>query len=326
MKNLIQNVVLATFTITTMIGVFSGPMATIGYAQECVPGPYGQNCIDIDIDIDNENNNENNNDIVIDNNSNSQSSSTSTSTSTNTNTNTSTSTNTNTSTNTQYNTQYNTNVVYRDTRSSIVAGAWTETYDPVVIDKKIGKPDSDDQSYEDVTYVDNFTSADTTFAPGDYVYFRIVVKNVTSDTIERFNIHDLVPPYLEPVEWPSKGGYNGSTRIIRWTIEDFAPGEEETYYLKMRVMDADQLPEYNLILQINKAQTDRDSAYDTSQLYIKQSDIKDGTDTSASTNTFAGLEQFPATGVEMQLLIGATLLWLGHRGYMLTRVQHRQVK
>jgi uncharacterized repeat protein (TIGR01451 family)/LPXTG-motif cell wall-anchored protein len=89
------------------------------------------------------------------------------------------------------------------------------------------------------TYVDNLTTTDPTFTPGNEVSYRLIVKNGSGETFQA-NIKDILPPYMEFVSGP--GTYNKDTRVLEFKMENLIAGETRTVDLIAKVVNADKFP------------------------------------------------------------------------------------
>ncbi len=97
------------------------------------------------------------------------------------------------------------------------------------------------QVYNPVTkvYVENLTTTDPTFTPGNEVTYRLIVKNGSGETFQA-NIKDILPPYMEFVSGP--GTYNKDTRVLEFKMENLVAGETRTVDLIAKVVNADKFP------------------------------------------------------------------------------------
>lgn len=88
-------------------------------------------------------------------------------------------------------------------------------------------------------YVENLTTTDTTFTPGNEVTYRLIVKNGSGETFQA-NIKDMLPPYMEFVSGP--GAYNKDTRVLEFKMENLIAGETRSVDLIAKVVNADKFP------------------------------------------------------------------------------------
>ncbi len=140
-------------------------------------------------------------------------------------------------------------------------GGETPSYS-ILVDKMVGMPTSTKGGTTTYQYVDNLSPTDPRFAPGQEVWFKIKVKNTSSQNLTAVEVTDYVPDYLMPLEGPGK--WYPETKTIVWNAGDFNVDEEKIYYLKMKVYDQSMLPaDKGLICVVNKASAKKnDVAYD----------------------------------------------------------------
>lgn len=150
-------------------------------------------------------------------------------------------------------------------------GVPSPTYE-IIVDKMVSKPGSAvSKEGIPVDFVDNLAPSDPRFSPGNEVFFKIKVKNTSSERLENVEVIDYVPSYLEFLEGP--GVYDKNSRTLRFTISALEPEEEKEYILKMRVFSQDFLPyDKGLFCLVNKVQAKKDDVKDedTAQFCIEK--------------------------------------------------------
>ena len=185
-------------------------------------------------------------------------------------------------------------------------GGETPSYS-ILVDKMVGKPYQTKGGVTNLEYVDNLSPSDPRFSPNQEVWFKIKVKNTSTQNLTAVQVTDYVPAYLMPIEGPGK--WNPDNRTITWNAGDFSVDEEKVYYIKMQVYDQSLLPsDKGLFCIVNKVDAKKDNvAYDddTSQLCIEKQVV--------------GAKKVPQAGPEMGVLVlGANLLTLGF-GFIVKR-------
>ncbi len=122
--------------------------------------------------------------------------------------------------------------VQADTCTTQYGGTTTCTPSDLTINKQV---------YNPVTkvYVENLTTTDPTFTPGNEVSYRLIVKNGSGETFQA-NIKDILPPYMEFVSGP--GTYNKESRVLEFKMENLIAGETRTVDLIAKVVNADKFP------------------------------------------------------------------------------------
>ena len=159
----------------------------------------------------------------------------------------------------------------------------------ILVDKMVGKPGNSNDATK-YTYVDNLSVSDPRFAPGQIVFFKIKVKNISTKKLTGMEVRDTLPSYLELIEGP--GSYNASTREVVWNAGDFNVNQEKTFYLKMKVVSQASLPaDKGLMCVVNFVKATSANAYDddTAQLCIEKQ--------------VQGVSKVPSAGPELGLLI-----------------------
>ncbi|KXK09545.1 MAG: hypothetical protein UZ22_OP11002001047 [Microgenomates bacterium OLB23] len=141
----------------------------------------------------------------------------------------------------------------------------------ISIDKKVGLPHTATKGGQvEYTYVDNLTSGDRRFAPQEYVFFEIKVKNTSKVQLNNVVIRDYAPHYVELFENP--GSFEGKDIVLN--VGTLQPGEEKVYVFKARIMPQNQLPaDKGVVCTYNKvrASNDRVADEDTAQFCIEKS-------------------------------------------------------
>lgn len=111
-------------------------------------------------------------------------------------------------------------------------------------------------------YVDNLGINDYKFSPGELISFRLSIKNVGDATLGNVTVTDT----------PQSGFLDLATGALNFNLTNLAPGETRQQELKLRVVDASQLPQNNVICIINAAEASADSNRDrdTAQLCLER--------------------------------------------------------
>lgn len=140
----------------------------------------------------------------------------------------------------------------------------------ISVNKMVGLPgtSNDASSYQ---YYDNLGVTNPRFSPGQYVYFKVTIKNTSTTTLGGMTVRDYVPVYLTPIEGP--GTFDSVSRTLSWDGGFFDINQEKTFYLKMQVDQQNVLPsDKGLFCLINRAQatSNTTSGEDSSQLCIEK--------------------------------------------------------
>lgn len=134
----------------------------------------------------------------------------------------------------------------------------------IVVDKMVQKPGTSD-------YVDNLSVSDPRYKPGEFVMFKVTIKNTSTTTFGGMTAKDYVPSYLTPVEGP--GTFDSVNRVITFDAGAFAVDEQKTFYMKMQVDSQANLPaDKGLFCVVNRAvaSSNTTSDEDSSQLCIEK--------------------------------------------------------
>jgi len=149
----------------------------------------------------------------------------------------------------------------------------------------------------DGNFVDNLSSTDYLFSPGEEIIFKIWIKNYGDEKFDRIEINDFLPNYVELV--------SGQTEI---DFSDLNAGDTREYEIKVKVVDADRLPaESGLFCLVNKAEVIADTRKDedTAQVCIGAEEA----------GQVLGVADMPATGAD--LLFGLVpLVLVGIVGFL----------
>lgn len=181
----------------------------------------------------------------------------------------------------------------------------------IIVDKMVGMPgtSTDATTYQ---YVDNLSVSDPRFSPGQFVFFKVTVKNTSTTTFGGMTAKDFVPDYLTPIEGP--GTFDSSARTVSWDAGAFAVDEQKTYYFKMQVADQANLPsDKGLFCLVNKAQawSNTTTDDDSSQFCIEKQ--------VPAVNGVSTVVTVPATGPEMGLALIAGEMALAGLGIYLRK-------
>ena len=137
----------------------------------------------------------------------------------------------------------------------------------VMVDKMVRNPLTNE-------YVDNLGLNDAKFSAEGIVFFKITVQNTGGSTLNKINVTDYLPVYLQYV---SGGNYDANSRQITFTFTNVSPGERRSTVLQAKVYSLSNLPAAKTILcPVNKvyASSPQDgSDEDTAQFCIEKKPI-----------------------------------------------------
>lgn len=83
------------------------------------------------------------------------------------------------------------------------------------------------------TYVDNLSATQTTFAVGDEIHFKIVIKNNSGETFAPVRARDVLPEFLDFVSGP--GTYTAIGRHLDFQIDTLPAGTSQTFEVVAKV-------------------------------------------------------------------------------------------
>ncbi|MBI4226071.1 hypothetical protein HY612_03060 [Candidatus Roizmanbacteria bacterium] len=169
----------------------------------------------------------------------------------------------------------------------------------IMVDKMVGKPVLTKGGFVDQDYVDNLSPSDPRFAPEQEIFFKIKVKNTSDLKIKNVIVKDFLPDFVDFKE--GTGEFDKATRTL--TIDDagdFEVDEEKLFFIKVKVVEQDELPaDQGIVCVVNKAQAFDGgvSDEDTAQFCVEKEVL--------------GVTAVPSAGPEMgALLLSGELLAL----------------
>lgn len=146
-------------------------------------------------------------------------------------------------------------------------------------------------------FVDNLSTSDPRFLPGQRVTFRIDVKNNGQTDLTNVTVSDRLPDQVTFVSGP----VNASGNMVTRNIDSLKVGEVKSFTVVASVKSADQLPAGQVVCQSN-----------FSQASVNGASAQDSASFCIETRILGVVSELPITGPEMAavVLIGSTLLLL----------------
>jgi uncharacterized repeat protein (TIGR01451 family) len=145
----------------------------------------------------------------------------------------------------------------------------------IMIEKMVGKvavsTTKGGVTTNNITYIDNLSPSDPRFHANDEIMFLLKITNTSSTTLSNVRVRDFVPAYLTPIQGP--GNFDTTNRVVNFTVGDMPAGQEQDFYLKMKIADSNQMPaDKGLFCEVNRAQAYNDQVSDesTSQFCIEK--------------------------------------------------------
>lgn len=133
----------------------------------------------------------------------------------------------------------------------------------LVVNKKVRYPTNTN------LFVENVTSKDPAFAPGDEVEYDIAVTNTSTVNYATVTVIDIFPEELEFVSGP--GTYETSTRKLTYEISDLKAGATAHNRLLVRVRKSVAVPDCDVVNTVTATGPGGQSDQDTANLCV---DIK----------------------------------------------------
>lgn len=137
------------------------------------------------------------------------------------------------------------------------------TSENILINKKVLNPSTN-------TLVDNLGINDPKYSPGFIVNFRLEVTNTGNTTINRVDVKDVFPQYIEFNSGP--GNFDQNTKTLTFSLDNLAPNETRTSIIVGRVVASNQLPTSGIVCVVNQAiavTSSNDNSQDNAQLCIE---------------------------------------------------------
>lgn len=148
----------------------------------------------------------------------------------------------------------------------VIASYLYETTEPssqIIIDKKV-------RSVLHDSWSDNLSKDNILFTADDLIEFKITIKNTGDQDLTNVKVVDYIPNYISRIFNP--GDYSNDNRSIKWTYEKLTPGEEKEEIIRVKVDNADKLPNSQQFCLVNKADVftnEGPSDTDTSEFCIE---------------------------------------------------------
>lgn len=162
----------------------------------------------------------------------------------------------------------------------------------LVLNKAVLNPATND-------YVDNLGVNDPKYSPEDIVTFRITLKNTGNATINRVDVKDIIPSFLN--FGAGAGSFDANTKTFSFSLANLNPNEQRTYFFTGQIVKNDQLPsDKGIICVVNQAMATGDgiSTADNAEFCLQKQVVE----------TKGGLKVFPPAKVVTTPPTGPELL------------------
>lgn len=153
------------------------------------------------------------------------------------------------------------------------------------IDKMVSRTANTDFS-------DNLSASDYRFKPGQEVYFRITVKNLSKNRLTKISVTDELPDTLEFLKIDNKdGSFDKINRTVTINAGTFNPDQEKPYIITAKIASQSALPSQSgLFCPTNRvtATVEDELDADTSQFCVEKQ--------------VEGVSKIPTTGAGILIL------------------------
>lgn len=164
--------------------------------------------------------------------------------------------------------------------------------------------DKDVRFFGKTDWQDNITASQLTFAAGNGVDFRIIVKNSGEEVLKNIEVFDYLPDDVN-FDWCSNGCERNGQQL-KWPIVELKPGEERFFEIGAKIAGAEQIKGKGLFCITNWAKAKAESG---------QQD-EDGSQFCVESRILG--EKTPETGFNFLLPVAASAL-LGSAGLLLKK-------
>ena len=166
------------------------------------------------------------------------------------------------------------------------------------------------------TYVDNLDTHAPHYQPSSPIFFKITVKNVSTNILHTITISDIIDN-SNTVEFTNgPGTFDSVSKTLTYTIDTLQPGEENTVVIAGRIVPAQKLPVNQLLvcpLHVAQAKYTSQVTQSTTEFCIQNQTAPTTTPLQSQTkggNTFPiftptpTLTTSPKSGPELLSLLG----------------------
>lgn len=152
----------------------------------------------------------------------------------------------------------------------------------LTINKEVQNPST-------LSFVENLSSSDPTFAPGSDVLYRLVISNTSGQTFDPVNVKDVLPAFLTFVSGP--GTYDAGSNTLTFSLSNLIAGETRTVDIMARVNDVSNFNGKSFVCVNNYAEVRSLNRFDsdTAQICLQ--------------NNVLGATTLPVAGFNDYLLI-----------------------
>jgi uncharacterized repeat protein (TIGR01451 family) len=181
----------------------------------------------------------------------------------------------------------------------------------LVINKEVQKVGASDSNGNPV-YVENLSVNDAHITAGNYMTFKLTIKNNSNQTFDTVEVKDIFPPYMSYVSGgPSGTVYDAETRTMTAKLEKVLAGETRTITLAAKVDEEKSFPAGKsnfCVVNTARVSSGNRNDEDTAQVCIKTPDVK-------------GVTTLPKAGFnDIMMILPAALLGLAGLGLVTKKI------
>ncbi|MFQ5452194.1 MAG: hypothetical protein ACE5DQ_01390 [Candidatus Paceibacterota bacterium] len=178
----------------------------------------------------------------------------------------------------------------------------------ILVDKLVSLPRETKGGKVVFDFVDNLGPDDHKYGARDFIFFKVIVRNTSTQKIENVVIKDTVPNFVDLFDDP--GTFDQNTRVYTIQVGDLAAGEQKEYVLRGRIVEKDRLSVNTRITCLTNFVRAEDGGVadeDTAQFCVEKPDEAEGVTT------------IPSAGAEHTIAILGIALIVGMFGLRLRR-------
>ncbi len=113
------------------------------------------------------------------------------------------------------------------------AGA-CEQNSAITINKQVRNPETN-------AFVENLTINNPQYQPGETIIFKITITNTSGGTVEKFDVYDFFPQYIDHVK--SDGKYDQVKKTLAFTVGQLKSKETKTFMVEAKAAAKEKLPD-----------------------------------------------------------------------------------
>lgn len=104
----------------------------------------------------------------------------------------------------------------------------------IKINKQVKNPESN-------AFVENLTINNPQYQPGETIIFKITITNTSGDTLEKIEVFDFFPQYIDFVK--GDGRYDQAKKTLVISVDQIKSKETKTYMVETKAVAKEKLPD-----------------------------------------------------------------------------------